>query len=243
MAKQLTVEVWSDIACPWCYVGKRRLEAALAKFPHREQVKVVWRAFELDPAAPAVRDERESYVERLAKKYGTVPAQASAMIQRMVETGKAEGLALDFERIRSGNTFTAHRLLQLARERGKQDALEERFFAAYLSEGEKIGDPETLVRLAVEAGLDLDEVTALVSTDLYAAEVRAEQQEARQIGVDGVPFFLLGRRYAVPGAQPSELLLEALHKTWDEQSESFESLGSESDSDGEHAVCGPDGCT
>lgn len=236
MAKQLTVEVWSDIACPWCYVGKRRLEAALASFPHRDRVQVVWRAFELDPAAPAVRDESQSYAERLGKKYGTGLAQAQGMIARMVQTAAADGLAFDFERIRAGNTFLAHRLLHLAHERGVQDAVKERFLRAYMSEGEKIGDPATLLRLATEAGLDHDEVSGLLSTDLYADEVRADEEEARQIGVDGVPFFLLGRRYAVPGAQPAELLLQALQKAWDELPDTSETLLAEG------PVCGPDGC-
>ncbi|MDB4989933.1 MAG: dsbA [Myxococcaceae bacterium] len=236
MAKQLTIEVWSDIACPWCYVGKRRLEAALRDFPHRDRVEVVWRAFELDPSAPAVRDVSQSYAERLAKKYGTGVAQAGGMIKRMVDTASADGLDFDFEQIRPGNTFLAHRLLHLARERGVQDAVKERFLRAYMTEGEKIGDADTLVRLATEAGLDHDEVIALVETDLYADEVRADEQEARQIGVDGVPFFLLARRYAVPGAQPTELLLQALNKTWDELPEQFETLVAEG------AVCGPDGC-
>ena len=240
MAKQLTVEVWSDIACPWCYIGKRRLETALEKFPHRDQVKVVWHAFELDPSAPAVRDSSQSYPERIAKKYGTDVAQASAMMQRVVDTAKAEGLDFDFEIARSGNTFLAHRLLHLAKERGLQDAVKERFLRAYLCEGEKIGEPETLARLATEAGLDADEVHGLLSTDLYADAVLADELEARQIGVDGVPFFLLGRRYAVPGAQPAELLLQALNKAWDELPESFETLDSGTAAEG--AVCGPDGC-
>ncbi|MDB4972502.1 MAG: 2-hydroxychromene-2-carboxylate isomerase/DsbA-like thioredoxin domain protein [Myxococcaceae bacterium] len=242
MAKQLSIEVWSDIACPWCYIGKRRLEAALDEFPQRDRVQVIWRAFELDPSAPAVRDIGQSYAERLAKKYGTGVAEAGGMLKRMVDTAAAEGLDFDFDQIRPGNTFLAHRLLHLARERGCQDAVKERFLSAYMTEGEKIGDPDTLVRLATQAGLEHDEVIGLVSSDLYADAVRADQQEARQIGIDGVPFFLLGRRYAVAGAQPAELLLRALNKTWEELPEAFEAFSTASEEQTEGALCGPEGC-
>jgi predicted DsbA family dithiol-disulfide isomerase len=236
MAKQLVVEVWSDIACPWCYVGKRRLESALARFEHRDDVRVVWRAFELDPSAPRERDRTQSYAARLASKYGRSEAQAQEMIQHMVGVAAAEGLPFDFERIRSGNTFDAHRVLHLAALRGQQDALKERFLRAYFCEGQPIGDHETLLTLASAQGLDVDELQSLLSSDLYAEEVRAEQREARDIGVSGVPFFLLGRKYAVAGAQPAEVLLQALNKAWAEQPE-LTTLGA---ADG--AVCGPDGC-
>jgi predicted DsbA family dithiol-disulfide isomerase len=236
MAKKLSVEIWSDIACPWCYVGKRRLEAALAQFPHAEHVVISWKAFELDPSAPAMRDPVQPYAERLAKKYGTSAVQAQGMIDRMVGMAAADGLRFDFERIRPGNTFNAHRLLHLAAQRGKQDALKERLLRGYMSEGAAIGDSDTLLRLAVEAGLDPSEAQTVLSTDAYASEVRADEAEARALGVDGVPFFLLGRRYAVAGAQPSALMLQALTKAWDELPAAPERLA------GDGVVCGPDGC-
>lgn len=236
MPKKLVVEVWSDIACPWCYVGKRRLEAALAQFPHRAAVEVVWRAFELDPGAPAERDTSQPYAERLARKYGTQLSQAKGMIERMVQVASSDGLHMDFERIRPGNTFQAHRLLHLAKERGCQDALKERLFRAYLSEGQPIGDVQTLARLAREVGLDDDEVQGLFATDLHASEVRREQREAHDIGITGVPFFLLGRRLGVAGAQPAELLLGALTKAWDELPDTVDAL------DATGPVCGPEGC-
>jgi predicted DsbA family dithiol-disulfide isomerase len=222
MSRTLSVEVWSDIACPWCYVGKRRLEAALSRFAHAERVAVTWRAFELDPGAPAVRDSAYSYVTRLAKKYGTSEVEAQGMIQRMVELAAQDGLAFDFTQIRPGNTFNAHRLLHLAKQRGLQGALKERLFRAYLCEGQAIGDGETLLRLATEVGLEADEVQALLSSDLYAAEVRGDQREAQAIGIDGVPFFVLARRYAVAGAQPAELLVQALEKAWEQGSGTLE---------------------
>lgn len=236
MAKQLNLQVWSDIVCPWCYVGKRRLEAALARFPGREHVHITWRSFELDTSAPKIRD-KQPYAERLAKKYGSTPEQAQGMIDRMVGVAKAEGLDFDFARAQPGNTFDAHRLLHLAHERNVQGALKERLFRAYLCEGEAISDHETLVRLAGEVGLNADEAQAVLSTDQYAREVRADEAQARAIGIDGVPFFVLAERYAVAGAQPAELLASALEKAWSELPD-IERLEV-----AEGAVCGPDGCT
>jgi predicted DsbA family dithiol-disulfide isomerase len=233
MTKRLQVEVWSDIACPWCYVGKRRLEAALARFPHAASVDVVWRAFELDPSAPRVRDRSVSYAERLAKKYGKSPQQAQLMLERMTEVAAADGLDFHFERAQSGNTFDAHRVLHLAHERGVQDAVKERFLRAYMTEGEPIGEPETLVRLGSEAGLGAEEVRKLLADDTYAREVRADEEMARALDINGVPFFVLDRRYAVSGAQTADVLLEALTQAWGPAAEPSVAPG---------ATCGPDGC-
>ena len=241
MAKRLSVEVWSDIACPWCYVGKRRFEAALARFPHRDSVELTWRSFELDPAAPPQRDPSQSYASRLAKKYGSSVDQAEQRLRHMTEVAAGEGLKFAFERVRSGNTFNAHRLLHLARARGKQPQLKERLLHGYFSDGEAIGDPDSLLRMGAEVGLDVDEARAVLSTDAYAAEVRADEREAHQLGVDGVPFFKLGDRYGVPGAQPAELLAQALTRAWDELPEMAASDVAVSNGDG--PVCGPDGCT
>jgi predicted DsbA family dithiol-disulfide isomerase len=236
MAK-LRIDIWSDIACPWCYVGKRRIEAALAQFPHRADVEVVWRAFELDPSAPraAPAAAGASYGERLARKYGKSVAEAEGMIRSMVAVAADDGLEFRFDRIRPGNTFDAHRVLHLALERGVQDAVKERLLRAYMTEGEAISDPATLARLAGEAGLDVDEVVALLATDTYAPEVRADEEEAAALGIRGVPFFVIGR-YAVSGAQPAEVLLRALHQAWGEVS----ATGAGDFAEG--AACGPDGC-
>jgi predicted DsbA family dithiol-disulfide isomerase len=231
--KRLQVEVWSDIACPWCYVGKRRLEAALARFPHAANVDVVWRAFELDPGAPRVRDRSTSYAERLAKKYGKSPEQAQLMLDRMTEVAACDGLEFHFERAQSGNTFDAHRVLHLAHERGVQDAVKERFLRAYMTEGEPIGEPETLVRLAGEAGLDAEEVRAALAGDAYAREVRADEEKARAADIHGVPFFVFAQRYAVSGAQTPDVLLDALTQAWGPADEVSAAEG---------ATCGPDGC-
>lgn len=234
--KRLRVDVWSDIACPWCYVGKRRLEAALARFPYRDEVEVVWRAFELDPSAPRERSSEGTYAERLAKKYGSSVAEAEGMITRMTDVARDDGLDFRFDRIRPGNTFDAHRLLHLAGERGTQDALKERLLLGHMTEGVPIGDPETLLRLASEAGLDPDEARATLASDAFAAEVRADEDEAAALGIHGVPFFVLGGKYAVSGAQPTALLLGALEKAWQETAAARPELFAEG------AVCGPDGC-
>jgi predicted DsbA family dithiol-disulfide isomerase len=206
------VEIWSDIVCPWCYVGKRRFERALERFPHRDEVEVVWRSFELDPHAPA--RQPGTSVERLAKKYGMSLAQARASNERLAAAGAELGLVLDFDRTQSGNTFDAHRLLHLAAERGVQDAVKERLLRAYFSEGEPIGDPDALVRLVSEAGLDADEARAVLQGDAYSQEVGADEEQAAAFGITGVPFFVLDRRYGVSGAQAPEVLLGALQQAW-----------------------------
>ncbi|HEX8908323.1 MAG TPA: DsbA family oxidoreductase [Anaeromyxobacteraceae bacterium] len=228
----MRVEVWSDIACPWCWIGKRRLEAALARLPEPRGVEVVWRAFELDPASPRVLPA-EPYAERLARKYGTGVAEGQAMIDRMTSVAAADGLAYRFDLIRPGNTFDAHRLLHLALERGVQGAVKERFLRGYLSEGEAIGDPEVLCRLAIEAGLSAAEVRRVLASDTYAHAVRADEAEARRLGIDAVPFFVLGGRYGVAGAQPVGVLHEALAHALHDTLQPI-AVGGQ--------VCGPEGC-
>ncbi|HKP63275.1 MAG TPA: DsbA family oxidoreductase [Polyangiales bacterium] len=235
MSKRLQVQIWSDIACPWCFVGKRRFEGALRQFAHADEVEVVWRAFELDPRAPKTTPTRH-YTERLAAKYGTTRTQAQQMIDRMVETAGRDGLHMDFERIQPGNTFDAHRLLHLALDHGLQDTLKERLLRAYLEEGRSISDHDTLRALAIEVGLAEDLVSGVLATDQYAREVRADEEQAHALGIHGVPFFVLANRYAVEGAQPAELLLSALERAWSELPQPPEIIG------GDGEVCGPEGC-
>jgi predicted DsbA family dithiol-disulfide isomerase len=210
----LTVEIWSDIVCPWCYIGKRRFEAALAQFAHGDEVEVRFRSFELDPGAPVMPEG--SGAERLAAKYGIPVAEAEAMQARVTETAAADGLEYQLDRARGGNTFDAHRLLHLAAAQGVQADAKERLMRAYFTEGEPISDPETLVRLAAEAGVDADAAREVLAGDRYAAEVRDDEQLAAQLGIRGVPFFVLDRRYGVSGAQPPAALLQALEQAWDE---------------------------
>jgi len=234
--KKLDVQIWSDIACPWCYVGKRRLEAALARFPHRDGVEITWRAFELDPTAPRVRDSAAPYASRLAAKYGASVAQAEGMIRNMTATAATDGLDFRFDEIRPGNTFDAHRLLHLAADRGLADAAKERLLRAYMTEGEPIGEPEVLVRLASDVGLDPDEVRSLLAGDAYTRAVRRDEAEAQELGIRGVPFFVFDRRYGVSGAQPADTLLRVLEKAWQELREPDPVILAEG------AACGPDGC-
>jgi predicted DsbA family dithiol-disulfide isomerase len=211
---KLTVDIWSDVVCPWCYIGKRRFEAALEGFEHREDVTVLWHSFELDPEAPPVAEGRSA--ERLAAKYGMSVEEASARQAEITALAAQDGLTYDLAESRGGNTFDAHRLIHLAAEHGLGDAVMERLMNAYFSEREAIGDPDTLQRLAVGAGLPADEVREVLEGDRYADAVRADERAATQIGIRGVPFFVLGRKYGVSGAQPSEVLLQALQQAWDE---------------------------
>jgi predicted DsbA family dithiol-disulfide isomerase len=233
--KRLRIDVWSDIACPWCFVGKRRLERALGDFPHADEVEVVWRAFELDPSAPAERDPGVSHAHRLAKKYGMSVEQAQQRSEQLRQTARGEGLSFDFEHIRSGNMFDAHRLVHLGRERGLQDAVKERFLSAYLEQGQLLSDHGTLLRLAVEAGLAENEVADVLASDQFTEEVRVDEAEARELGISGVPCFVLDGRYAVSGAQPPQALLSVLHQAWNELEQAEPAYA-------EGAACGPDGC-
>jgi predicted DsbA family dithiol-disulfide isomerase len=212
VARDMQVEIWSDVVCPWCAIGKRRFEAALARFAHRDEVTVRWRSFELDPSAPTERTVDN--VEHLAAKYGMSRAEAEAAQARVADAAAAEGWTFDLGRSRGGNTVDAHRLLHLAAEHGVQDAVKEHFFAGYFEQGERIGDRATLVRLADDAGLDADEARAVLAGDRYRDDVRADEEQARAYGISGVPFFVVDRRYGVSGAQPADVLLEVLDKTW-----------------------------
>ena len=207
----MQVEIWSDIVCPWCYIGKRRFETALAAFDGREDVSVRFRSFELAPERPPTVDE--TLEQMLASKYGVSLEQAAAMNARVTTLAASEGLDYHLERARPSNTFDAHRVTHLAAEAGLQDAVVERFHAGYFSEGVAIGDPDELVRLAVEAGLDADEVRVTLMSGRFTDEVRADEMLARQLGINGVPFFVIDRRYGVSGAQGADVLLDVLEQT------------------------------
>ncbi len=239
MQKKLMVDVWSDVACPWCWVGKRRLEKALSQFAHRDDVSVVWHAFELDTSAPKEVSGEKSHAARIAEKYGTTEARAQEMIDGMTQTARADGLDFHFEKARSGNTFDAHRVIHLAHERGVQDAVKERLFRGYMSEGELMSDAKTLARLGGEAGLDAGEVERVLASDTYAGDVRADERAAREMGVRGVPFFVLGGKYAISGAQPADVILKALDMAWQDASQ-LTAVTSEDANAGDS--CGPDGC-
>jgi predicted DsbA family dithiol-disulfide isomerase len=210
----MLVEIWSDVVCPWCYVGKRRFERALAQFAHRDDVQLVWRAFELDPAAPPSAAEAGDYAERLARKYRTDVAGAQRMIDTMTATAAGEGLDFRFDRMRPGNTFDAHRLLHLARERGIQDDVKEALDRATFTQGLAVSDHDSLVAVVTAAGLDPDQARAVLASDRYADAVRGDQAQANAYGITGVPFFVVDSRYGVSGAQSPELIREALETAW-----------------------------
>jgi len=205
----MRIEVWADIVCPWCYIGKRRLESALARFS--QPVDIVWRAFELDPNAKPVRDEVGN-AERLAQKYRIPVERAQMMIDRVTAMAADDGLEFHLDRARSGNSFDAHRVVHLGREHGVAPAVLERVMRAYFSEGEAIGDRDVLARIAPEAGLSPDEVRDVLATDRYATDVRADETRAHELGITGVPFFLIDERLAVSGAQPADVLVAAMRK-------------------------------
>jgi predicted DsbA family dithiol-disulfide isomerase len=210
----LTVEIWSDVVCPWCYIGKRRFEAALEAFEHRDQVTVLWRSFELDPAAPGSADGTAA--QRLAGKYGMSLERAEGLHRDMTERAAAEGLEFRFDLARGGNTFDAHRLIHLAATYGHQAAAKERLMRAYFTEGAAISDPETLIGLMAEVGVDAEEARDVLSGDRFAEDVREDEQLAGQLGIQGVPFFVIDRRFGVSGAQPPEALVQALERAWGE---------------------------
>ena len=204
----MKVEIWSDVVCPWCYIGKRRFETALARFDHAADVEVEWRSFQLNPAQP--RGAREPLEESLARKMGGTVEQARATNARVTELAAAEGLEYHFETYRVVNTFDAHRVMHLAKAHGLGTEAHERLLRAQLVEGEILEDHDTLVRLAAEVGLEVDETRRVLASDAYAADVEADIALAQTFGAGGVPFFVIDRRYGVSGAQPAELFLEAL---------------------------------
>ncbi|MFF4912667.1 DsbA family oxidoreductase [Streptomyces tendae] len=232
----MRVEIWSDIACPWCYVGKARFEKALAAFPHRDGVEVVHRSFELDPGR--AKDDVQPVLTMLTAKYGMSQAQAQAGEDNLGAQAAAEGLDYRTRDRDHGSTFDMHRLLHLAKERGRHDALLDAFYRGnFADERSVFNDDARLVELAVGAGLDAEEVRAvLADPDAYADAVRADEREAAQLGATGVPFFVLDRAYGVSGAQPAEVFTRALTQAWGERTPLKPVDG------GDAQVCGPDGC-
>ena len=208
----MKIEIWSDILCPFCYIGKRRLEKALASFDHAAEVDIQWRSFELDAQANPAPGENQ--YARLAQKYGNTEAWARQMSANMTQMAAEEGLAFDFDKVVPANSLRAHRLVHLAARHGQQDAAKERLFKAYLEEGLDINDVPTLTRLGAELNLPTQEVEQLWVSNEFEQAVRYDEYQAQQIGVRGVPYFVFEDKYAVSGAQPTELFLEVLQKVW-----------------------------
>ena len=212
----MRIDLWSDLVCPWCAIGKSHLDQALLDFEHAEEVTVLWRSFELDPGAPALRDG--TYSSQLASRYGTSPRGGNAMVGRISAAAERAGVQARFDLVRPANTFDAHRLLHLAKERGVQDRLASRLTQAYLSEGELLSDHATLQRLAGEAGL-AEGVQAALSSEAYSDHVRADEAEAARRDISAVPTLLVDERHVIPGAQSPESMLATLRRAWSRQGE------------------------
>ena len=239
----MKIEIWSDVVCPWCYIGKRRFETALAAFAHRDRVEVEWRAFELDPSAVSAPVDAvpapAAHARHLAAKMGRSLAEAQQMLDSMTAMAAIEGLDFHFEDVVAANTVDAHQLIHLGGLRGIQDAVKERLMRAYFIEGAAVGERATLVRLAVEAGLDRDEVTEVLEAGTFVEAVRADEAQAQSYGITGVPFFVVDERYGVAGAQPAEQLLAVLDQAWSERPLTMVGAAGADAATGE---CGPDGC-
>ena len=210
----MKIEIWSDVVCPWCYIGKRRLERALGDFEHADEVEIAWRSFQLNPDTPAGTAVPTS--EYLVQRFGP---QASQMTGRVAALGRDEGLDLNFDTSLTVNTLDAHRLLHLAADLGVGDAAKERLLRAHFTEGADLSDPETLVRLAGQAGVDSDRAREVLAGTEYADAVRADIELAQAFGATGVPFFVIDRKYGISGAQPAEAFLQALRTAYAEESQ------------------------
>ena len=244
----MKIEIWSDVACPWCYIGKRRFESALAEFPHRDQVEVQWRSNQLDPTLPEHYDGTE--LDYLSQRKGLAADQVTQMFDHVAAQVKGEGLTYRFDAVVVANSFTAHRLIHLAAAHGKQDAAKERLLSDHFEHGKDIGSPDYLTSLGADLGLDAAEVAELFSTDKYADDVRRDFAEARALGISGVPFFVIDRKYGLSGAQPAATFSTALEQAWQE-SHPLVMVGSPQSHGGQNGkadggqgaeACGPDGC-
>jgi len=235
VATIVLIEVWSDVVCPWCYIGKRRLEQALEVFAHRDQVEIVYRSFELDPTAPEV--PVETTPESLARKFGTDVAGARELMKRADAIAASVGLEFRHADAPHARTVDAHRLLHLALEQGRQAEVKEGLLAAYFTRGESMGDHAVLRRVAVDAGLEPTRVEEVLAGRDHLDAVRADIAQARAYGATGVPFFVVDRRYGISGAQPTEVFTQVLERAWAEGDPAVEVVAG-----GDGDACGPDGC-
>lgn len=208
---KIKVEIWSDIVCPFCYIGKRHFENALKQSGLSDSTEVVWKSFELQPGLEA--DPNQNIYDFLAEKKQWSPEQSREMHRHVTQKAAEAGLTYDFDRTIPANSFDAHRLIHFAADHGVQDAMKERLLSAYFTEGENIGDIDTLIRLADEIGLPKEDAATVLKGDRYRGDVKKDVEEARQMQVQGVPFFVMNRKYAVSGAQPVEVFVQALNKT------------------------------
>jgi predicted DsbA family dithiol-disulfide isomerase len=232
----MRIEIWSDVVCPWCYIGKLRLEQALSEFPHAEDVEVVWRSFQLDPSAPT--EPVETVAESLGRKYGGGPDAGRQMVDRVEAVAAEFGMLWRHHESLRVSTVDAHRVLHLALGTGGpelQGRLKEALLSAYFIDTANVADHDTLVAIAGEAGLDEVRVKEVLSGDEYADAVEADIREAASLGATGVPFYVIDRKYGVSGAQPSEVFTQVLERAWSEAHPQLDLVGGAD-------ACGPDGC-
>lgn len=234
---KMQVEIWSDVMCPFCYIGKRKFEKALAQFQHKDKIEITWKSFQLD--AGLKTDPNTSINKMLADKKGWSLERAKEMNKYVTGMASQVGLTFNFDKAIVANSFDAHRFSHLAQKHGLQDKAEERLFAAYFTEGKNTADYATLIQLGVDIGLDAKEVEQMLAGNEFATEVHTDIQQAQQIGVNSVPFFVVGRKYAISGAQESDTFLQALHKTWGELRVETNQQALETNNG---TVCTPDGC-
>ena len=239
----MRIEIWSDVVCPWCYIGKRRLEGALERTGHGDDVEIVYRSFQLDPAAPRVPDQ--TVAEHLGSKYGGGATAGQQMVDRVEAVAAEEGLLFRLGEAQRANTIDAHRLLHLALEEGGptlQSALKEDLLAAYFLRAENVADHDLLRRTAEKVGLDAGRVEQVLTSEEYADAVEQDIREAAMLGANGVPFFVIDRKYGISGAQPVDVFAQALERAWSEAHPRLEHIGASDGQVHDDEVCGPDGC-
>ncbi|GAA2174804.1 protein disulfide isomerase FrnE [Arthrobacter parietis] len=229
------IEIWSDVKCPWCFVGKRRFEKALAEFPHRDSVEVTWKSFQLDPTLPEHYDGTEQ--QYLSERKGIAPEQVRQMWNQLTTSAADVGVNFDFDSVVVGNSFPAHRFLHLAKSLGHGNEAKEAILSAHFEQGLNTSDTDVLVKLGNDLGIDEQSVRDTMAGDRFADDVRRDISEAQTLGVSGVPFFVIDRKYGISGAQPVELFRQALDQAWQE---AHPLIPVSTSPDGE--VCGPDGC-
>ncbi|MFP3831363.1 DsbA family protein [Chryseobacterium sp. SIMBA_028] len=232
----MKIEIWSDVMCPFCYIGKNNFEQALEKLPFKGEVEVEWKSFQLDPTLDS--NKTQNTIQYFREKKGVPESQATQMLTQVTQMGKGAGIDFDFEKALITNTFNAHKLLHLAKKYNKSNEMEEALFIAHFIDGQNVGDTEVLVSLAEKLGIDKDEARQAVTSDQLDYEVNQDILEARNNGVSGVPFFVLNGKYAVSGAQPVEVFENALQQTYKETVSPFKDL-----SGNNGASCDADGCS
>jgi len=228
----MKVEIWSDIACPFCYIGKRRFESALSKFEHRDQVEIQWRSFELNADIP--KRKTTTTLEFLTAHKGISATQAKALFKQVTETAAKDGLKFDFDKGLHGNTFDGHRLVHFASENGCGNEMKERLFSGYFVRGESVADIETLIKMSSDVGLDAEKTRTMLESDSFSDAVRADERKAASLGIHGVPFFLINGKQQMSGIQAPDSILQILNKAWNASGDTKSSTAG--------VTCNDEGC-